>query len=79
VPDCQPIALSDREVAESSEVTDRILQADGIFMSDGDQRRWMDLSWETEAFLALHVGFHLRGGCVPLATSLCWTTCCAPC
>lgn len=64
VADCQPIAIPDREAAESSAVTDLILQADGIFISGGDQRRLMDLIWETEAFRALHAAFHLRGCCV---------------
>lgn len=64
VNDCQPIPIPDREAADSSTVTDLILQADGIFISGGDQRRLMDLIWETQSFHALHVAFHLRGCCV---------------
>ena len=64
VGDCQPIPIPDREAADSSTVTDLILQADGIFISGGDQRRLMELIWETEAFRALHAAFHLRGCCV---------------
>ena len=64
VGDCQPIPIPDRDAADSSTVTDLILQADGIFISGGDQRRLMELIWETEAFRALHAAFHLRGCCV---------------
>lgn len=62
--DCQPILIPDRDAADSSTVTNLILQADGIFISGGDQRRLMELIWETEAFRALHAAFHLRGCCV---------------
>lgn len=64
VGDCQPIPIPDRGAADSSTVTDLILQADGIFISGGDQRRLMELIWETAAFRALHAAFHLRGCCV---------------
>lgn len=64
VADCQPIDIPDRAAANSPGVTDQILGADGIFISGGDQRRLMDLVWETEAFQALHRTFHLRGCCV---------------
>ena len=64
VQDCIPIPVPDREAAEGSEVKDLILGADGIFISGGDQRRLMDLIWETEAFRALHLAFHVRGCCV---------------
>lgn len=64
VTDCLPIPVPDREAAESAAVTDLVLEADGIFISGGDQRRLMDLIWETETFKALHVAFHLRGCCV---------------
>jgi len=64
VSDCAPIPVPDRTAADSSAVTDLILEADGIFISGGDQRRLMDLLWETDAFRALHVAFHLRGCCI---------------
>jgi len=64
VMDCQPIEVPDREAADSQAVTDLILEADGIFISGGDQQRLMNLIWETEAFKALHIAFHLRGCCV---------------
>ena len=64
VTDCAPIPIPDRAAADTSTVTDLILEADGIFISGGDQRRLMDLLWETDAFRALHVAFHLRGCCI---------------
>lgn len=64
VTDCLPIPVPDRDAANSAAVTDLILEADGIFISGGDQRRFMELIWETEAFKALHVAFHLRGCCL---------------
>lgn len=64
VTDCAPIEIPDRDAANSAAVTDRILEADGIFISGGDQRRLMNLIWESDAFRALHVAFHLRGCCV---------------
>lgn len=62
--DCQPIPIPDREAADSTAVTDLILDADGIFISGGDQQRLMNLIWETQAFKALHIAFHLRGCCI---------------
>lgn len=64
VTDAAPIAIPDREAADSPAVSDQILNADGIFLSGGDQRRLMDLLWETQAFRSLHIAFHLRGCCV---------------
>ena len=64
VHDCQPAPMADRQAADSSAVSDLILQADGIFISGGDQRRLMELIWETQAFKALHIAFHLRGCCI---------------
>lgn len=56
--------ITDAGHANSAEVVDQILDADGIFISGGDQRRLMALVWETEAFRALHTAFHLRGCCI---------------
>jgi len=64
VEDCEPIPIPDRDAANSARVTDLVLEADGLFISGGDQRRLMDLVWETETFKALHVAFHLRGCCL---------------
>lgn len=62
--DCQPISIPDRQAADSSAVTDLILEADGVFISGGNQRRLMNLIWETQTFKALHIAFHLRGCCI---------------
>ncbi|WP_342128892.1 cyanophycinase [Hydrogenophaga sp. OTU3427] len=64
VSDSAHLDIIDPTHANSAEVVDQILDADGIFISGGDQRRLMDLVWETEAFRALHTAFHLRGCCV---------------
>lgn len=64
VSDCQPVPIADRQAADSSVVRDLIMEADGIFISGGDQRRLMDRIWETQAFRALHIAFHLRGCCI---------------
>ena len=64
VTDFAPIPIEDRDAANSAAVTDSILEADGLFISGGDQRRLMDLIWETEAFKCLHTAFHLRGCCM---------------
>ncbi len=64
VGDCLPVPIPDREAANSDSVFDGILDADGIFITGGDQRRLMELIWETAAFRALHVAFHVRGCCI---------------
>ena len=64
IQDCRPIPIPNREAANESAATDLILEADGIFISGGDQRRFMELIWETETFRALHRAFHLRGCCI---------------
>lgn len=56
--------ITDPQHASSEAVLGQILEADGIFISGGDQRRLMDLLWETEAYRALHTAFHLRGCCI---------------
>ena len=58
------LPLSDRHSAFSPHLRDDILQADGIFMSGGDQSRLMAALWETPVLGALHQAFHLRGCCV---------------
>lgn len=56
--------LRSADDANAAEAVERILQADGIFMSGGDQRRLMDTLWETAAARAMHTAFHLRGCCI---------------
>lgn len=64
VQDCQEIRIPDRDAANRQEVIDRVMEADGIFFTGGDQNRLMELIWETRTFTALHTAFHLRGCCV---------------
>ncbi len=64
VRDCQWVPIADRAAADSAEVTAALLQAEGLFLTGGDQNRLMALLWETRAFGALHTAFHLHGCCV---------------
>lgn len=50
--------------AQMPDAVQRILSADGIFISGGDQRRLMATLWESEAARAMHLAFHLRGCCI---------------
>lgn len=52
------------EDANSPDTINRILNADGIFLTGGDQRRLMERLWETDAARALHQAFHLRSCCI---------------
>lgn len=61
---CAPLTIRTVDEANDPEIVDRILSADGIFMSGGDQRRLMATLWETEAARAMHTAFHLRGCCI---------------
>lgn len=61
---CAPLDIADRDAANDPEIVNRLLHADGIFMTGGDQRRLMGLLWETEAARAMHLSFHLRGCCI---------------
>jgi cyanophycinase len=64
VQDVAPIVIADRAAADGANVSDLILGADGIFISGGDQSRLMNLIWDTAAYRALHVAFHVRGCCI---------------
>jgi cyanophycinase len=58
------LAIDDRESAQSPAVQAEILQADGIFMSGGDQSKLMGTLWDTEAYESLHQSFHLNRCCI---------------
>ncbi len=62
--DFSVLPLTDRDSAFSPAVHDAILQADGVFMSGGDQARLMAAIWETPVLGALHQAYHLRGCCI---------------
>lgn len=58
------LPLTDRDSALSESLRHDILQADGIFMSGGDQSRLMAAIWETPVLGALHQAFHFKGACI---------------
>ena len=60
----EPIPLLSREDAYKPDVVSKLLTADGIFMTGGDQSRLMAELWETPAFRAIHQVFHLNGICI---------------
>lgn len=64
VQDVQRLALDDRVSAHQPQLQAEILQADGIFMSGGDQSKLMDTLWDTPAYQALHQAFHLNRCCI---------------
>lgn len=64
VEDVQRLALDDRDSAHQPALQAEILQADGIFMSGGDQSRLMAAIWETPVLGAIHQAFHFRGACI---------------
>ena len=64
VQDVQRLAIDDRESAHDPSLQSEILQADGIFMSGGDQSQLMDTLWDTPAYASLHRSFHLNRCCI---------------
>ena len=62
--DVQRLALDDRDSAHQSELQTEILQANGIFMSGGDQSKLMDTLWDTPAYQSLHQSFHMNRCCI---------------
>lgn len=64
VEDVQRLAIDDRESAHATPLQAEILQADGIFMSGGDQTKLMDTLWDTPAYQSLHQSFHLNRCCI---------------
>jgi cyanophycinase len=64
VSDVQQLPLHDRISAHASSLQSEILEADGIFMSGGDQSRLMDILWDTPAYQSLHQAFHMNGCCI---------------
>lgn len=59
-----PLPIQDTDDANDPAIISKILSADGIFMTGGDQRRLMDRLWETGSARALHTAFHVRGCCL---------------
>lgn len=64
VVDVARLAIDDRASAQDRAVQTEILQADGIFMSGGDQSKLMSILWDSLAYQALHQSFHLNHCCI---------------
>lgn len=64
VEDVQRLTLDDRNSAHAPSLQTEILQADGIFMSGGDQSKLMDTLWDTPAYQSLHQSFYLNRCCI---------------
>lgn len=60
----EPIDFRTAEEANDPAAVQRILDADGVYISGGDQRRLMSVLWESQAARALHLAFHVRGCCI---------------
>lgn len=58
------LPLNSREDAMNPRVSADILQADGIFMSGGDQSRLMQAVWDTPIMEAMHKAFHFNSCCI---------------
>lgn len=64
VQDFAVLPLNSRDDAMNPQVSADILQADGIFMSGGDQSRLMQVVWDTPAMEAMHKAFHFNQCCI---------------
>ena len=64
VEDVQRLAIDDRDSAHAQPLQSEILQADGIFMSGGDQSKLMDALWDTPAYQSIHQSFYLNRCCI---------------
>ena len=64
VQDFAVLPLNSRDDAMAPQVSADILQADGIFMSGGDQSRLMQAVWDTPAMEAMHKAFHFNQCCI---------------
>lgn len=62
--DCAVVPMLTRDDASKPEVVSQIAQADGVFITGGDQTRLMACLWESPAFQALHRAFFINGACI---------------
>ena len=58
------VAIASRDDAFLPDIEQQLLEADGIFMTGGDQTRLMACLWESPAARAIHRAFHLNGSCI---------------
>jgi cyanophycinase len=61
---CERVPMLTRDDASEPNVVSQLAQADGIFISGGDQNRLMQCLWESPAAQAMHRAFHLNGCCI---------------
>ena len=61
---CELVPIATREDASNADVVIQLSQADGIFMTGGDQNLLMQCLWESPASQALHRAFHFNGTCI---------------
>ena len=61
---CEVVPMLSRDDASKPEVVSQIAEADGIFITGGDQNRLMQCLWESPASQAMHRAFHLNGSCI---------------
>ncbi|MES2206698.1 MAG: cyanophycinase [Pseudomonadota bacterium] len=61
---CLKIALYTREDANNPEIAQLVLEANGIFMTGGDQKKLMALIGGTAVDIALHKAFTEHGACI---------------
>ncbi|HET9643585.1 MAG TPA: Type 1 glutamine amidotransferase-like domain-containing protein, partial [Burkholderiaceae bacterium] len=61
---CTPFAMHSRLDAADPQVVEHILQADGVFMSGGDQRKLLAIIGGTRTSAAMHRVYRERGVCI---------------
>jgi cyanophycinase len=61
---CEVVPMLTRDDASKPEVISQLAEADGIFITGGDQNRLMQCLWESPASQAMHRAFHLNNTCI---------------
>ena len=61
---CEVVPMLTRDEASEPNVVNMLAEADGIFITGGDQNRLMQCLWESPAAQAMHRAFHLNGTCI---------------
>lgn len=61
---CELVPMWTRDDASNPSVVEQLAEADGIFMTGGDQNRLMQCLWESPAAQAMHRAFHVNGCCI---------------
>jgi cyanophycinase len=61
---CEVVPMLTRDDASEPHVVSQLAEADGIFITGGDQNRLMQCLWESPAAQAMHRAFHLNNTCI---------------